>query len=294
MNIYFAYGLTLASELELPSLARGEGRADIAVRLGVPAERPPSEIGIHGYYALGPAVAHYVWRGVGCFAVRDGSEIVAELEPGADDASVANLITGSLLAIAMHQRGLLVLHGCGVEIGGHVVGFVADTGGGKSTTAAAFVRAGYPMVTDDLLVIEPGPNGTLPVVRSGPARMKLWPDTLRTFGHEPGSLPKVVGPRDKRLIDADLHTGAAWLPLAAIHELAWGEETRIEPLAPQEALLALVRNSYCVKLLDRMGNQGAFLQLCALLASQVPVRRLVRVRDLDRLEELVENMRYEI
>ncbi|HVZ41250.1 MAG TPA: hypothetical protein VHI13_18365 [Candidatus Kapabacteria bacterium] len=293
MNIYSAYGLTVASELPLPSLAEGEGRADVAVRFGVPEERPPAEIGIHGYYALGPAVAHYIWRGVGCFAVRDGGEIVVELEPGADDASVANLITGSLLAIALHQRGLLVLHGCGVEIGGRAIGFVADTGGGKSTTAAAFVRAGYPLVTDDLLVIEPGTDGTAPVVRSGPARMKLWPDTLRRFGREPGMLPKVVGPRDKRLIDADLHTGAARLPLGSINVLAWGERTRIEPVARQEALLELVRNAYCVKLLDRMGNEGAFLRLCALVASQVPVRRLVRRKGLERLEEIVEHMRDE-
>src|SRR5262249_13261988 len=76
------------------------------------------------------------------------------------------------------------------------------------------------------------------------------------------------------------------LPLQRIYVLAFGEESEVEPLQPQEAFQELVRHSYAVRQLWATGTAPSHLQQCARLASCVPIFRLKRQRSLDALADL--------
>ena len=294
MPLYRAYGLTIDSELELPLIPAAPGVADITIVYGEIQTPPPADIAVHGYYGLAEHVALYVWRGVGTFGVFDGARIVLGPQPDADRHAVVNLVCGSLLAIALYQRGMLVLHASVVEIAGHAVCFLADTGGGKSTTAAAFLRAGCNLVADDHAAITYDTNGA-PVVWAAPPQMKLWADALREFGHDADMLQRVVGDRDKRILAVDTRTTLEALPLGGLYVLEWEEAgCAIREIAPNQALVELVRNSYIVKLIERMGQETGHFERCARLASKATVKRLARPRDLAGLDAIVAMVRRDV
>src|SRR5690606_16473868 len=79
---------------------------------------------------------------------------------------------GPVMACLLHRQGLLVLHGSAVVIDGEAHAFLGDKGSGKSTTAAALIAAGLPLVADDVVALDRLEDGRLAVRAAFPA-MKL-------------------------------------------------------------------------------------------------------------------------
>jgi hypothetical protein len=123
--------------------------------------------------------------GIGTFLVRDGREILVDPDPDAGDALLQLALLGPVLAALLQQRGDLVLHASAVEIDGAAVGFLGGRGAGKSTMAAALLRRGYPLLTDDILAVslEDGSPRVLP----GFPQLKLWPDAVARWAAIPCS-----------------------------------------------------------------------------------------------------------
>lgn len=288
MPFYSAYGLTINSELDIPGLLTAASGEDVVITAGRVAPRPPKDFDKHGYYQVTEREAWYWWDGVGCFHVADGRTITVDPAPDADRREILSLILGPFIAILMHQRGRLVLHSSAVEIDGEVIAFIADSGEGKSTTAAAFMHAGYPIVTDDLLPIELDVEGS-PIVYAGGPQIKLWPEAVEAIGHDPDHLPRVIGPRDKRVLGIDdRFTTRDRLRLRAIYVLRTADELSIAPLTPNAALVELARNSFVAPLIDKMGDSKRHFLQCAELFRRVPVRLLERPRELEMLGKIVE------
>jgi hypothetical protein len=294
MPFYSAYGLAINSELELPGVLPAAAGDDMTVRVGAIEKQPPEDFGPNGYYEVNEREAFYWWDGVGRFHVANGDSIVVDPAPGADRREILSLILGPFIAIIMHQRGRLVLHGSGVEVDGGVIAFIADSGGGKSTTAAAFMAAGYPVVSDDLLPIELDVEGA-PLVYPGGTQIKLWPEAIEAIGRDPEGLPRVIGPRDKRMLGVDERlAGSTPIPLRAIYVLRISDALAIEPLAPNEALVELARNSFVAPLVDQMGTSKRHFMQLAELVRRVPVISLERPLRLEMLGEVVKRtMKYE-
>lgn len=282
MFIYSAYGLVVGSEMELPGMEPGEGAPDLVIRYGTVKLAPPEVIRSNGYYGLAGDDIHYVWRGI-CRARIRSHEITLQPEGAGGEEAVANLLIGPFIALVMHQRGRLVIHGSGVRIGGRVVGFIGNSGQGKSTTAAAFMRAGYTIVSDDLLSIAEDRERVM--VHAGSPQIKLWPESARAIGADPDQLPKIVSAKQKHLLAFERHLPPT-LPLACLYVLEEGDEA-IEPLGPNEALVELARHSYCAILVDELGDRRRHFLQCARLAARVPVRRLKRPLSLDHLSRVV-------
>ena len=292
MHQYLAYGLAMASAIELPELPHvffATGEADLVVRHGIVEERPPEDFASNAFYLIEPGLACARWEEGGVFRMAGGTELVMELLPGADEDVLRALVLGPFMAMLLHQRGSLVLHGSGVEIDGGVVAFIGETGRGKSTTATAFMRGGHPLVTDDLLAITvtPGREGEPPMVAPGPPLLKLWPEALDALGERPEELPQITSTKAKRMMRVEDAILPRALPLRAIYVLGVESSVPIEPIAPQEALVELTRHSYCAPAITGpAGMREHFLQ-CAALINRIPFRRLNRAFPIDRLDEMV-------
>src|ERR1700677_1802439 len=77
----------------------------------------------------------------------DGTELLCEPDPTVDDW--ANILAFQALPLAATIRGLEVMHASGVVLDGRAVLVAGPPGAGKSSLAAALVRAGGQLLSDD-------------------------------------------------------------------------------------------------------------------------------------------------
>ena len=165
---------------------------------------------------------------------------------------------------------------------------MGDCGYGKSSLGASFVKAGHPLLTDDLLVV--AREGGRFVAYPGAPRVKLYPAIAKLiFGPRVRGLrlepltPKLIiplgGARSRR-------TPA---PLKAIYMLT-PPGTRTLPrvvirrLSPRRAFLELVRSTFNMSV-DEPARLERQFALATRLALSVPVKTLSYPREFGRLAE---------
>ena len=113
------------------------------------------------------------------FVSSEGTEVTVETG-NRDDQAVQPFLLGSIFAILCYKRGLLPLHASCVEIGGRAVAFAGASGAGKSVFAAAFMKAGFSVISDDISAIDTGAPGG-PTVRASSPELRLWRDALEAL-----------------------------------------------------------------------------------------------------------------
>jgi hypothetical protein len=82
----------------------------------------------------------------------DGTELICDPEPGSSQWSA--LLPAQALPLAATLQGLEVLHASGVVLGGRAALFAGPPGAGKSSLAAALLRRGAPLLSDDTVALE--------------------------------------------------------------------------------------------------------------------------------------------
>jgi hypothetical protein len=113
-------------------------------------------------------------------AVEVGWQSNSTASPAAVAAVVANYFVQAWLGMALRLAGRLVLHGNAVAVNGGALAWLGVKGAGKSTLTAAFVAAGYPLLTDDQIVIWPQADAVR--IAPGIMRLHLWPESLPVMG----------------------------------------------------------------------------------------------------------------
>ncbi len=286
MTCCFAYGLAISSALPRPELiATAAAPPDVQIHLGrVDAPPPPlSEQSRFGWTRAAEAGAVIHWNQVATFLVRGGCEIVVDAIPGVTAEVLRAYLLGSALGVLLQQRGWLALHASAVTVAGGVVAFLAASGWGKSSLAAALHAQGHPLVADDVIAVQV--EGGQPTVFPGFPQLKLWPDTVAALGDAADNLPRLQPDGEKRIRRVEHDFSHAPRPLRQLYVLADGPVLAIEPLAPRQGFLELVRHSYSARALAGAEVSDHFAQ-CSRLAARVPISRLRRPRDLQLLPEL--------
>lgn len=284
---YAAYGLAIQSVLPLPELPEAVSPPDVTIRYGPCGDWGAECAAVDYAQAVHEDGARLFWKGTGAFLVRQGREVVVDPAPGADLSLVRAALLGPVLAALLHQRRFLVLHASGVALPGGAAAFLADAGEGKSTTAAAFYREGYPVVADDLMAVR-GTSGA--TVEIGYPQLRLCADVLEALGVDPASLSRASGADGKRCQPVASPAQAEPLPLLAVYVLQTADAIKVERLSQSEAMRALTRFTFASSLLGPAGLRDHFAQ-CADLARRGLVRRLSRPRDLAYLPAVIEAVR---
>lgn len=281
-HLYSVYGLTLASDVELPELTESRGEPEVSVFAAPRLERASAEPRARAFDGGGLDVVLDYPR-LARLEIRGGREIAVAAAAGADPAAVRALVLGPALGVLLHQRGVLALHASSVLLDRGVVAFLGRSGAGKSTMAAALHRRGHALVADDITAVEAAADeiGVLPAF----PRLKLFPEAAAAVGLDPDTLPRVSAVDDKLARRVASHLPARRLRLAALYVLADGDTASIVPIARGDALLELVRHSFCAPRLAELGSREHFLQ-CSDIVRRVPVRRLGRPTDLALLDEV--------
>lgn len=282
----------------MPELAPGTGRApDLVI-----AEGPMSDAWVSKTHEVsfrfredeGGSRDVMAWYDVASFEISLDNHITYASAPGSGEALVSLPLLGPVMAVLLHRRGLLTLHGSAVMIDGKASVFLGDKGAGKSTTAAALVSAGHQLVTDDIVAIEQGAASGL-VVWPGYPQVKLTDgatEAITLVDSETMPSPHPEFGKHRHLLAGPFPTGS--VPLSEAVVLERGEELRFERLKGMDAVQALMRFSYSVRFGDRLLRgpaQIAHLRQCAAVANATSVCRMIVPHDLAALSDVAEALR---
>jgi hypothetical protein len=225
--------------------------------------------------------------GVARYRVEGGSRILVSPSVGAADIDLRAFLLGTAIGVLLHQRRLLPLHVCAVVIDGRVHAFCGQSGAGKSTLAAAFHLHGYPMLSDDVGVVAPAPDGRV-MFYPGFPRIKLWRDTLNHFVIDEEPLLRDVSRADKFHLPLHGSFGCEPMPLARLYALERGDpcsEPKVEPVSKPQAVGLVIEHTYRMELVRDVGDAKNHLQQCARVAQSIRCFRFIRPWDLGREDE---------
>jgi hypothetical protein len=200
------------------------------------------------------------------------------------DEKIAALFLGHVLPLAINLGGREVLHASAICRSGQAIAFAAKSGTGKSSLATALVQNGFPLVSDDALLLSV--RGDRIYAQPSMPELRLWRGSaVRFFKDHPGT-PSTL----KTRIAMGAQFRSAPLPLGRIYFLDPKPGRRgisCRRLAQGEAVPRLLEHSFRLDLLDpnRMEREIA---LFAKLIGSVPCFRLTYGKRWDVLPRLVE------
>ena len=217
---------------------------------------------------------------------ESGREVDAWWDEPLTDVDAADYLLGGVVAFIARLRGLVPVHASAIVIDDQAVLFAGAAGAGKSSIASAFAVLGYPVLSDDVVVIDDS-SGSI-VAYPSRARLSLWPDSATSL-FSTTSLPTHSPVYMKHRLDLVEHGyrfHESPVQVGAICVVAGrtgaNHGLTIRALRPQAALMNLVSNTYGNYLLDASMRSREF-DVLGRLAEAVCVNELSLSADLDGL-----------
>jgi hypothetical protein len=297
---YTVFGLILRSNSRIPALEQLKGAsapADVSIFLGESPKIPSSPLndeeeliyrssytddvnnpGLQIWNCANGDLLHLVYYdGIEFWLEREGKALWSVWPSRILLEDVVSYLVGPVLGLLLRLRGVTCLHASAVAVDDAGLVFVGAEGAGKSTTAAAFAREGFGVISDDVVALAESAEG----FRVMPAypHLCLWPESVKMLYGSEEALPPFSPAWDKRRLalgENGTHFESRHLPLGAVYLL--GERradsaSSFEAVKPQAALLALVADTFANSILDRGLRAQEFAVLGRLVAN-VPVRRI--------------------
>ncbi len=286
---YYAFGLEIASEIELPGMTDGSGDPDVKFTLGKVDHTMVTGAEVEGpNYRVKDNDVYLWWDDIGKVKISGGKHVTVEPIADLNDSETINLIPfllGPVMAMLLHQRGYLVLHGSSVKINGAAVAFLGHRGNGKSTTAIHLYKEGYPLVTDDILAIKFDKEG-LPLVYPGYPHARLNEDSYNQVKDNTDILTPIKTIAGKVFCDASNNFSPKPVTLKRIYVIEKGDEMEVSLLKSQENLIDLIRHSVANRIFQHTTQRENLIH-CAQLVNNVCLRRLEIVHSFGRILDLV-------
>ncbi len=220
----------------------------------------------------------------------DGREIDAQVPSGVGEATFRHLLLDQVLPRVLSHRGMLVVHGAAVSIDGKAVVFLGETGEGKSTLAASFSSAGFPLLTDDGLVLRLIEDRVMclagyPGLRLGPGSLsKVLPGSTVGFPMAQYSgKTRVEAPGG--FVPGEQELGGIYV-LSSRRSVAEEDPLALSRLSPMGACMELVRHSFQLDVLDT-SRAGEVMEASGKVSEHTPAFVLHYVRKFKLLSEVV-------
>ncbi len=207
-----------------------------------------------------------------------------------DDQILHTWLYGTVIAYILQYHGYLVLHGSAVLMKDAAVIFSGPSGAGKSTLARACLQQGYSLITDDLVVIKPNQQGQYCII-PGPAKLKLWQDTMHYFNHDLHNAMPINQKINKYAIQISHMCHQPMIPVVGFYALNTAEAFHCERLNAAESLKTLIQNTYRYFMLKPLGKLQTFFHDCSALSKQIAVHKLTRTPHFDELPPMVQHIK---
>ncbi|MBA4848793.1 serine kinase [Emticicia sp. BO119] len=307
MNYYFAYGLSIATDISFPELfvIPFTAAPDVSVSIGkVPAhllektKDHPLNIFISPTEYLLPlgTIAHYY--------AANGNEVIIEPLPDADEKSIRLFFLSNAMAAILYQRRLVPMHASAIYTNDGIVLFMGDSGVGKSTTVATLQAKGHRIFSDDICV-PVQEDGILKAFAAYPM-MKLWKDTfekvdLGNYNEENRIRPELEKYHKSFAESFDIQSQ----PIKCIFIIEKDSSlntdlVRFVSIQGIEAFKHLQYYAYRLFYIEEMGLKKLYFELLSKLSGQIPVVLVSRPADnttfynlTDTIESLIDKLSIE-
>ncbi|MBZ0329209.1 hypothetical protein KZO25_02620 [Halomonas sp. ANAO-440] len=301
---YRTYGLTIASQLELPELPKAEATSqpDVVVLTPGVAEKLEGATFRKGWLEMGDDRCQITIEGVARYRVEDGQRILLdrrvprEVDPVADPGDIRLFLLGSALGGLLHQRHWLPLHVSALKTPSGVWAFTGHSGAGKSTIGAwLHYTQNWPLVTDDVAVIKP--HEDIPYLHPGPPRVKLWKDALAALGIQTEGLVRDLTREDKYHLMLNKGFQDHPSPLKALVMLERAEEgeaASLERIRGVEAFKSVMATLYRPEMGTEFNTAEQLMRESIKLAGKIRVYRFRRPWSLDQMNSSIEPLLHEI
>jgi hypothetical protein len=220
----------------------------------------------------------------------DGRSITYNPLSQASPAAFETYLLGQVLSYSLLKLGYEVLHATTVIVDGEALAILGRSGHGKSSLAAAFLQAGYRILSDDLLVLLETPEAFL--VPPGLPRIKLFPETAKRFLPFPINGEAMNPLTEKSVIPVPkMHSWQTPALLRALYKLSYlspprsPARVRISRLPEKATFRELLASTFNTRMVEPRRLKRQF-EISARLLTRVPVRRISCPRGLDYLPQL--------
>jgi hypothetical protein len=290
---YDAYGLSIASSIELPELITrtvDDRRPDVLIEAGlVPARIEDARPSAEGFL-IGQNEILIAIDDVGRFLVQQGRRIIVQPLSNAADEHLRLFLYGAAFSALLIQRGLMPLHASAVVIAGRGVAFAGPRGHGKSSLAAAFAARGHAVLSDDKIVARPRPDGLYAFPSA--TVLSLFPAAARISGQ----------PRTNRISNLKRFGKHCYLvpemyartPVRLTHVFFthWDKDkkSRIDQLASFESFIQLRKNLNLGSMIGPLRLEQEFFRWASAVLNRVQCLSLNRKRDFLHMDEVVERV----
>ncbi len=271
-KLYKAFGLIIESVLPIPQIPVASGAtADVRIvpaklRGVVDPEAPTTAEG----GAIIPTLTDTIFR------VTNGNLIEADIADGDSDSYVSVYLMGSCMGAILVQRGFMLLHGSCVTDGRRSILITGDSGAGKSTTAAEFLKNGWKLLTDDVTCVFDR-DGVAMVQSSYPSQ-KLWQDALDRYEKGGDDIHSLYFNEDREKFGVNVADSFfdGVCPLSMIVRLVPADHPCfVGPIEGMAKVDQLMRNTYRLYLIEKRHQQRHF-QRCVTLSTKVPMALAIR------------------
>jgi hypothetical protein len=205
------------------------------------------------------------------------------------------VIVGFVLGYLLHLRGQLCLHGTLLGLGERTIAILGDSGAGKSTIAAALIKNGAQLLSDDLIALSLDEEGVF--VHSGCFGLRLTPKSVAALFPEKEDFFAHVPWLNKKLWDFSICVHESLLKerrLDVLYFLESVEQTSDvtlgSPLSISKATQRLISSWYPPENLLLLSQDR--LRQIRLVASEVPLRVIRYKKNWDSLTYVLDLVTY--
>ena len=286
---YWVYGLRVCSNMEisalpvLPNISEANQQYEVTITF----DPTIADFDIYGcphpiYIDLTETRCVMFDRRYGLFILTEGRDVVIQPSEAQNLDQLRLYILGTVLTVLLYQRGILALHGSAMAIGDSVVGVIAPSGTGKSSTAAALYNKGYRLLSDDAVSIV-FQNGQY-CVYPGYARLKVSESVADCLKYGDEHIIARHPDCGEVSFDARHQFVGNALPLKQIYVLQAGDALDIQPCSQRDAVFAMMLNSLPTMWMKH--HSPAQFRQCTEFAKAVPFYTLTRSQNLVDLPAL--------
>lgn len=297
---YSLYGVSVRSELPLPCDKTDQEHVDVELYQytdGQLSDRCDGVVksfeddGFWQCHIFEDDATHIRWKDHFEFLISgDGKQVWWRKLRDVPDEVFFTYFLGQVLSFCLLNRGVEPLHATAVVVNGSAIAFLGDSGQGKSTLAATFLGAGFPLLTDDVLVLEF--RGDTVLAHPSQPKIKLCPDTADALLQGRRAIPmNTFTSKMVFSLEPGQHVGEV-VRLRSIYVLpedASSSDISIRRLSGRASFLPLVKNTFNTRVLNSLRLQQQF-DFAGRLVSRVPIKQLLYPRQLNLLPRVTETI----
>jgi len=290
--MYEIYGILLRSVIDFPELGfskKDSGISDFSFDLTF--QESQAQIGLDCEYLplpkekfsfeLAKCSKNYLIRfpEIADFHLLNKTKICCHALLGIPNKTIRHLLLDQVIPVAISNTGKIALHASSVVIADKAAVFIGDSGHGKSTLVAKFGQQGFPILTDDCLVLNFDQQHNSLTGMPGYPSLRLWPDTASDLVENHHSLPTMAHYSEKKRFDLNkwrfqfyskpAPVGHIFILNAPANCESNTKRVSFQQLSAIESLIELAKHQYSIGIIDRE-NLGRVMRMLSRIVKYLP------------------------